>query len=181
LVSAHNGRAANVKDSVGRLPLHLAVINACGDDIFTLLLDHTTNLNETDSSGKTVLEEAVRGNHQSHLAKLLATKRVDIMKRTRSGRTVFAVAAGDDLTSKAILELLYSAHPPLLLTPDDGSELLTPLHHALLSSGEHRNEKVRYLLSLPEASALIVDVLSNPRRPKDFDRWFALLSEFIPV
>lgn len=65
-------------------------------------------------------------------------------------------------TSRAILELLYSARTSIAHLSDDTPNRLTPLHHALQSSGNHQAEKIKHLLSLPEADELVQVFLSSP-------------------
>jgi ankyrin repeat protein len=154
LVHADNGVAANIKNASGHLPLHLAC-SFHNEEVFTLLVDYTIDLDEENHSGKRALEVAVEMNLTGHVTQLLATGRVDIMKRNKKGQTIFSVAARNGNTSRAILELLYSASTSLAHLSDDTPDHLTPLHHALQSSGHHRAEKIKYLLSLPEADELV--------------------------
>ncbi|KAH0537126.1 hypothetical protein FGG08_006059 [Glutinoglossum americanum] len=158
LISATNGVAANTKGAEGRLPLHTACYYCC-EEIFSLLVDYTTDLDEEDSNGERVLEMTVRMDLTDYVIRLLDTGRVNLMGRNRDGRTVFSVAAGGMGTSTAILELLYSAEESLASLRDDTPDRLTPLHHALQSS---RVGKIKYLLSLPEANELVQGFLSSP-------------------
>lgn len=160
LVHADNGVAANIKNANGELPLHIASCGPC-EEVFSLLVDNTRDLDEETNTGKTALEVAVRENYASHVTRLLATGRVDIMKRNKEGQTAFSVAAGCWKTSTAILQLLYSTRTSLALLSDDTPDRLTPLHHALHMEWPQA-ETIKYLLSLPEAEELVQVFLSSP-------------------
>jgi ankyrin repeat protein len=173
LIRADNGMAANIRTPKGLLPLHYA-IQRSNYKISEFLLDYTRDLDEVDALGRTALEMAVRWNSPSIVTQLLATGRVDIMKRNKDGQTILSVAAGCQGATRAIMELLYSARAYLAYRSDDTPDCLTPLHHALVSTGPNREEKIKYILSLPELDEVVCAFLSSPVNDNP-ERWTQLL------
>jgi ankyrin repeat protein len=159
------------------LPLHHA-LGGPDDEFFLLLLEHTRKLDQEDGQGQTVSERAVEMNLPGHVSKLLATKRVDIMKRNKEGLTLLAVAAGSGSVSREMLELLYSANPTLVIAQDDTPDRWTSLHHALMASGPHREEKIKYLLSLPESRELVLSLVFHPGPAQHKYHWSERLYAF---
>jgi ankyrin repeat protein len=164
LVAASAAAATNVKNTAGDLPIHIVSRKFNDDDgLFPLLVDHTSDLDEEGGSGETVLEIVAKRDLTGRLARLLAAGRVDVLRRNKMGLTVFSTAAGC-AASRTILELLYSADASLACLSDDTPYRLTPLHH-LLEPSEYPScqaEKLKYLLSLPEAIELAKGFLSSP-------------------
>jgi len=87
------GADTHIEDKDGRLPVYWACANhnAKFDNILTILLDHTDDLDCSDNSGETLLLAAVRYN-RTKAARLLVEKGADVNAKVTEGRVALHLA-----------------------------------------------------------------------------------------
>lgn len=150
----HSG-VMNISDEQGKSLVYLICNPEISPEVFSLVFRFCrTAINDADEAGMTPLHILARKGYsdasRTKMGVLLDTGDVDLLRRDRKGRTAFAIAA--EWSDKRTMELLYSANSGLATMRDDTDEAWCPLHHAIHSLDE---ENVEYLLTLPEAEALM--------------------------
>jgi ankyrin repeat protein len=177
IIQIDGGTSANTNDNDGNIPLLVVCRTEHCKDVFDVLVDSTLDLNVRNKFDHSSLEVAVIHNIPEYVTKLLATGRVDVWRRNKSGQTVFSLAAQRYAIKRNILELLYAADPSLAVRADTSPQRLTPLHHVLMHAPQsllgleaEKAEKTKYLLSLPEVDTLLLEYF-NADVPDKLEQW----------
>ncbi|KAF5265987.1 hypothetical protein FOXYS1_3183 [Fusarium oxysporum] len=181
LLQYDSGKFANIADSYGSLPAHIAMSRAASQAVLRAVLDSTEDINHKCNSGRSPIHEATSGDS---LRVLLENKAVDLFSRNSKGQTAFSALYNDNYAVNVdVLEYLVEADPRLACTPDETKEGLTPLHHAMkLLEGRnfvfHRERiqtAVKFLLTCSEARRVLMayearSTNADRKKVRDFAR-----------
>ncbi|EXM19798.1 hypothetical protein FOTG_12241 [Fusarium oxysporum f. sp. vasinfectum 25433] len=182
LLQYDGGKLANIMDSDGSLPAHIALSRAASQAVLRAVLDNTGDINHRENSGQSPLHKA----WSARLIRvLLENKSVDLFSRNSRGQTSFSAFSGEVfVVDVEALETLFEADPRLAWTPDESKDGFTPLHHAMehLESPkfvsyprERVRRKAKFLLTCSEAKQVLIayearSTDADRRKVRDFAR-----------
>ncbi|KAK4183033.1 hypothetical protein QBC35DRAFT_526351 [Podospora australis] len=91
ILEATNGAVTNMKDSGGNTPLHKAT-NCRDTELLTVLMQHTTNLDEENDFGQSPLERAIDSPSPFTVSLLINSGRINLGRTTRKGESMLEYA-----------------------------------------------------------------------------------------
>ncbi|KAJ0139251.1 Sugar transporter STL1 [Fusarium oxysporum f. sp. albedinis] len=129
LLQYDSGKFANIADSNGRLPAHIAMSHGTSKDLLRAILGNTGDINRRDNSGQSPLYHAKSA---QLIRVLLENRSVDLFSRNNRGQTAFSALIDHSfVVDLEALEYLFEAGPRLAWAPDKSENGLTPLHYAM--------------------------------------------------
>ncbi|KAH7215247.1 hypothetical protein DER44DRAFT_820120 [Fusarium oxysporum] len=180
LLQYDGGKFANITDSDGSLPAHIAISLAASRAVLRAVLDNTGDVNHRDNSGQSPLHKA----KFAHLIRVLVeNSSVDLFSRNNRGQTLFsALVNGGYLFEVDAAEYLFEADPRFAWTPDESEDGLMPLHHAMEAlenrqlgsfSLQTLSRAAKFLLTCSEVKRVLVEYQAKStdadrRKVRDF-------------